>query len=637
MLQAFRNTVMGWLGWVIIGLIIMTFALFGLGSYLQDESKIYVAKVNDVEITSRELQEAYQQQRARTQEMMGDAYNPALIDDKLMRQQALDGLINRQLMLQAAGENKLAISDGYLAAKIHAISAFQNEGVFSEEKYRNLAGNRGQSVSRFESMTRDRLLSEQLLSGLTTTAYVTAGELDRAYSLQNQQRDFTYLIVSAKPFEETVELGEARIQDYYKTNADAFMVAERVKLSYLRLTGDTLGASLEVDEADLEALYEERRASLKTKEQRRASHILVTVVADADEETVAMARAKVDALALQLHAGEDFADLARDNSGDPGSAKKGGDLGFFGTGDMVTEFDKTVFAMDKGDIADPIRTQFGFHIIKLVDIKGSEIPPLAEVRDDLVRELQQDKVNDLFYEQLEQLTDLSYTNLDSLDSPAEALGLEIQTSDWLDASSGPGIGQYPKVRAAAFSDDVLENGNNSEPVEVAPNDVMVVRVAERQSEHQAPLDDVHEQVVVKLKQELATQAARTRGESLSARLVGGGATLEDLNDQGYYGYRKAEAVTRSSGGFNPEVMRKAFTLTRPEDGKSVDDSFALANGDFALIHLTSITDGDPAELKPEQRNQMVRGFENLHRSMILDTYIRDLRARADIVIPESSE
>ncbi|VAW72842.1 Peptidyl-prolyl cis-trans isomerase PpiD [hydrothermal vent metagenome] len=637
MLQAFRNTVMGWLGWVIIGLIIVTFALFGLGSYLQDESQIYAARVNDVEITPRELQQAYYQQRARIQEMMGDAYNPALLDDKLVRQQALDGLINRQLVFQAAAENDLAISDSLLAAQIHAIPSFQKDGVFSEEKYRNLMRSRGQMVSGFEQATRNQLLSEQLLLGLAATAYVTPSELDRAYSLQNQQRDFAYLIVSAKPFEETVDVSEERIQEYYKTNADAFMVPESVKLSFLRLTGDTVGASLEVDEADLEAFYEERQSSLKTKEQRRASHILITVAADADDDTLAIARAKIDGLAARLEAGEEFADLARENSGDPGSAQQGGDLGFFGVGDMVPEFDKTAFAMDKGETSEPIRTQFGFHIIKLVDIRDSDIPPLAEVRDDLIREMQQEKVNELFYELLEQLTDLSYTDLDSLDSSAEALGLEIQTSDWLDSNGGPGIGQYPKILAAAFSDDVLEGGNNSEPVEVAPNDVIVVRIAERQSEHQAPLDEVHEQVVMRLKRELAAHAARTRGESLSARLASGGATLEELNSQDYYGYRKAEAVTRASGGFNPEVMRRAFTLARPENDKPVDASFALTNGDFALIHLTSVTDGDPTELKPEQRTQMARSYEDVYRSMILDTLLRDLRARADIVIPKSSE
>lgn len=637
MLQAFRNTVMGWLGWIIIGLVIMTFALFGLGSYLQDKTRVYAAKVNDVEIAPRDLQQAYQQQRARIQERMGDAYNPALLDEKRLRQQALDGLINRELMLQAARDAGLTVSDALLAAQIHAIAAFQEDGEFSEQKYRDLVGLRGLSVSGFESNIRNEFMSEQLLTGLATTAFATPSELDRAYSLQNQQRDFAYLIVSAKPFEESVDVSEEKIQQYYEKNSDNFMIPERVKLSYLRLTGEELGASQEVDESDLEAFYEERRASLKTKEQRRASHILIPVAADADEDTVAKAREKVDSVRAQLDAGETFADLARDNSGDPGSAKQGGDLGYFSSGDMVPEFDSTVFSMNKGDISEPIRTQFGFHIIKLVDIKGSDIPPLAEVRDELIHEMQQEKANDLFYELIEQLTDLSYENPDSLDGAAEALGLEIQTTDWMDSNSGSGIGQYPKVRAAAFSEDVLENGNNSEPVEVAPNDVIVIRVAERQSEHLAPLSEVRDTVIEQLKKELAAQAARTRGESLSARLADGGATLEELNNQDFYGYRKAEAVTRASGGFNPEVMRRAFALAHPEDDKPVDDSFALSNGDYALIRLTSVKDGDPAELKPEQRTQLARSYESMYRSLMLDTLVKDLRARADIVIPQSSE
>jgi len=637
MLQAFRNTVMGWLGWIIIGLVIMTFALFGLGSYLQDESQVYAAKVNDTEISPRDLQRAYQQQRARMQEMMGDAYNPAMINDKRLRQQALNGLINRELLLQAASENGLTISDALLAAQIHSIPAFQEDGEFSDKKYRDLVSRRGQTVSAVEHGTRQSMLTDQLRSGLAETVFVTPGELDRAYRLQNQKRDFVYLIVAAKPFELTVDVSDKQIQEYYEKHTDDFMVPERVKVSYLRLTGDKLGDSLPVDEADLEAHYEERRASLKTKEQRRASHILIAVAADADEDSLAQARAEADAVHARLAAGADFGELAKENSDDPGSAKQGGDLGFFGRGDMVTEFDKTVFAMNKDDVSEPVRTQFGFHIIKLIDIKGSEIPPLAEVRDDLIRGMQQEKVNDLYYELAEQFTDLTYENSDTLDPAAEALDLEIQTSDWLDARGGAGIGRYPKVVAAIFSDDVLEGGNNSEPVEVAPNDVIVVRIGERQPRHQAPLEDVRDKVVARLKSELAAQAALTRGESLSARLEDGGATLEELNDQDYYAFRKVEGVIRSAGGYNPEVMRKAFTLGHPQDGKPLDVSFALSNGDYALLRLTSITDGDPAELKPEQRLQMARGFESLYSSVDMDALLRGLRDRADIVIPRNSE
>ena len=637
MLQAFRERVMGWLGWVIIGLVIMTFALFGLGSYLQDKSRVYAAKVNDVEISTRSLQEAYQQQRARLQEMMGDAYDPALIDDTLLRKQALDGLINRELLLQAAHDNGLKISDALLAAQIHAIPAFQEDGQFSEKRYRDLVARRGMTVAQVEYETRNTLLREQLLNGLGGSVFVTAEELDRAYRLQNQKRDFDYLIVSARPFESTVKIDDAGVEAYYKKHLDEYVVPERIKLSYLRLSNEGLGDTLDVDEADLEKYYEERKASLKTKEQRRASHILISVAADADEDAVARARAEANAIRARLEAGEDFAKLAEENSDDPGSAKQGGDLGFFSSGDMVPEFDKTVFAMNKGDISEPVRTQFGFHIIKLTDVKGSDIPPLAEIRDDLVREMQQDKINELFYEQVEQLTDLSYENPDSLDAAAEALGLEVQTTDWLDANGGPGIGQYPKVVAAAFSDDVLEGGNNSEPVEVGPNDVIVVRVEERQPEHQAPLEEVRDKVVEALKHELAAEAARSRGDSLMARLKEGGATLEELNNQDYYAFRKAQGVTRASGGFNPEVMRKAFALAPPQDGKPVDYGFALSNGDFALIHLAAVTDGDPSELKPEQRTQMLRAYENMFRSMEMEILLLDLRARADVVIPQDSE
>jgi peptidyl-prolyl cis-trans isomerase D len=293
--------------------------------------------------------------------------------------------------------------------------------------------------------------------------------------------------------------------------------------------------------------------------------------------------------------------------------------------------------MEVGDISEPVHTQFGFHIIKLTEVRGTETPSLDEVREELIAELKQRGVSDLFYEQFEQLSDVSYENPDSLDAAADALGLEVQTSDWLTATGGAGIGEYPKVVAIAFSEDVLEAGNNSEPIEVGDNDAIVVRVSQRQVAQPTPLDTVREQIVEELRQQQAVEQAGARGEELMQQLKQG-ALMEDLDDPDYITSHKAEGVTRATAAdHNPEVVRAVFKLSRPQGDESIDKGFKLDNGDYAVVHLTGVSDADPASMQEAARSQLERELENMRRSVVVSTMTADLRARANIVIPEESE
>jgi peptidyl-prolyl cis-trans isomerase D len=636
MLQAIRDRAMGVLGWIVIGLIIITFALFGLGSYLQDKSRVYVAKVNDAEITPGELQVAYQNQRARMEQMLGEAFNPALINEQILKRQALDNLIRRQLILQAAESEGMAISDQLLAAQIHSVSAFQEDGEFKQERYQRLLAQQGQTPAGFEYETRRMLVADQLINGVSNTAFVTSAEVDRAYALQQQKRSFDYILVSAEPFKSGIEPGEAEIKAYYEQRSDMFMQPERVRLAYIRLNGEVLGKDIEISEDALNQHYQQKKDSLKTQEQRRASHILFQVAPDADEASIEKIRSEAELVLQQIREGGDFAKLAKQHSDDPGSKDQGGDLGYFATGAMVPEFDKTVFAMETGDVSDLVRTQFGFHVIKLVDIRGSEIPPLEDVREELIAELKQQDIEDLYYEQLDQLTDISYENPESLDAAADALGLEIQTTDWLNANSGTDIGEYPKIRAAAFSEDVLEAGNNSEPVEIGPNDAVVLRIRDREPSQPMPLEEVREQIVTALKQEQAAQAAREKGEKLSQQLAED-ARMKDLAGEQGLSFHEADALERNAQGHAAELMRYVFRLSRPAEGETADTGFALANGDYAVVRLKTVTDADPADMTEEERTQLKRGFENMRRNLALSTMVNALRSQAKVDIPEDSD
>jgi peptidyl-prolyl cis-trans isomerase D len=638
MLQAMRDRAMGVLGWIVIGLIIVTFALFGLGSYLQDSSRVYAAKVNDVEIAPRELQLAYQNQRANMEQMLGDAFDPALIDDQKLKQQALQNLIRRELLLQAARADGMAVSDQLLAARIHAISAFQENGEFNQERYQRLLAQQGQTPAGFEQDTRRLLTVEQLINGVSNTAFVTDAEVDRVYSLQEQKRSFDYMIVAAEPFKAAIQPSDAEIKAYYDQHSDRFVTPQRVRLSYVRLNADVLDKGIEVSDAAVNEYYEQKKASLQTQEQRRASHILFQLAADADEETVNKTRLEAEKVLQQIRDGEDFGKLAKQYSADPGSSAKDGDLGYFAAGMMVPEFDTAVFAMQVGDVSELVRTQFGFHIIKLIDIKGSEIPPLADVRTELVKEIKQRQIDDRFYEQLEQLTDTAYENPDNLQAAADALGLEIKVTDWISESAGDGtdIGKYPQVRAAAFSDDVLESGNNSEPLEVGQNDAIVVRIKDREAAHPTPIEDVKDKIVAALTQEQAAKAARNKGEQLLQKLQEGAAT-KDLADADGLTYQQADAVGRDAPGHNPELVREVFRLPRPSAQEPVDKGLELDNGDYAVVQLKAVTDADPATMTEAQRTQLKTGYENMWRNQALAILADDLRRQAKVEIAKDSE
>ncbi len=637
MLQAFRDRVMGVLGWVIIGLIIVTFALFGLGSYLQDQSRPYAAKVNDVEITPSELQMAYLNQRERMQQMLGDAFNPGLIEERQLKQQALDSLINRQLILQAAEKGGMAVSDQLLAARIHAIAAFQKAGKFDADLYREVLARQGQTPARFEQDMRLMFTGEQLTNGLSDTVFVTDAELRRIFSLQQQKRSFSYLRIPAEPLKAEIEPDESAIKDYYAAHAKQFTTPQRVRLSYVRLNADVLGKDIDVGEQAIQEEYEQRKAALKTKEQRRASHILFPLASDADTAEVEKVRAQAEDVLKKIRGGADFGKLAKEFSGDPGSASQGGDLGYFPAGTMVPAFDKTVFAMHKGDVSDPVRTQFGFHIIKLTDIKKSEIPPLEKVRDEMIKEIRQQKVGDLYYDQLEQLSNLVFENPGNLQAAADALGLEIKTTDWITAANGPGIGQYPEVRVAAFSEDVLESGNNSEPVEVGQDDAIAVRIKDREPAHPTPLDEVKGKIVAQLKQEGAAGKARELGEKL-LHALDKGKTLDALAQDEKLKVEKVDAAGRDAPGHDRELLRTVFSLPRPDQEKTtVDKGVALANGDYVLIRLSQVEDADPDTMSDAQRTQLKRGLENMRRNLVLSSLLDELRSHAEVVIPKDSD
>ncbi len=481
-------------GFVVV-LIGIPFAFFGIEQYFQYTADTSVARVGDVAIEAEDLRRALQQERQRLREMLGVEALRAL-DERALQRQVLEGLIRRALLVQAAYGWGLSVEPVRVGLAIRQLPVLQDaEGRFDPERYRRLLAAQGLSVSQFEAGVREDLLVDQIRRGVGGTAFVTAPELDLWIRIQGERREVGYLLLPLERFTTGWEPDEEALRAYYEAHRDEFLRPEQVSIRYVELSVEDLAREEQVTEEELRTYYEEHAADYQAPEQRRARHILIRVAPEAPEEEVAEARARAEALLEEIRGGADFAELARRHSQDPGSARQGGDLGFFGPGVMDPAFERAVFALkEPGEVAGPVRTPFGFHLVQLVEVRPGETRPFEAVREEIAQRLRREKAARRFFDLSEQLANLSFENPGSLEPAAEALGLEIREAGPFTREAGEGIAARPEVRRAAFDPEVLEGGNNSDPVELAPDHWVVLRVKEHRPAAPRPLEEVRREL-----------------------------------------------------------------------------------------------------------------------------------------------
>lgn len=634
MLQAIRDRVTGIIAWVIVGLISVTFALWGVDSYLGGSASNYAAKVNDTEISTDQYRLGLRQQANRMQAMLGERFDRAILSTPEFKRAVLDRLVEEELLLQAADDYGLSISDSYLAARIHADSSFQVDGEFDPERYKNLLSQQGMSPSLYEHQLRRSLLINQLVSSVSTSSIVTDAAVTQGLRLQNQMREIAFLRLPLAPRLEQVEVSEEAIAAYYENNSGEFVEPQQVRLSYIELTLEGLREEISIDETRLRELYEAEKERLAGDEQLRARHILIELPEDAGAAAEAAARDRARAIHQQLQEGADFAELARAESDDPGSAAQGGDLGFFSRGFMVPEFEAAAFALEPGQISEPVRTPFGFHIIEVTDVRAKEVPGFEEMRDELYRRATQDEAEQRFYDIADRLSQLTFEIPDSLQPAAEELGLEIRTSDWIAETGGPGIGQYDQVLSAAFSEDVLDQRNNSQPLEVEPNHVLVVRVAEHQPSQPQPLDAVRDDIRQRLARKQAAEHLRERGEALLAQLEAGDAGLDSLAAQPDVELETPGAIRRGDPRVDPVIAARAFKLPRHADGSVIREGFADSTGDYILLELRNVQEPDLQAVGENERQGFRRNLLQLYGSVEAQALVEQLKAEAEIKLNE---
>lgn len=512
-------------------IIFPSFAFLGLESYTRMSDRDEpVAKVAGQNITQQEWTAAQSRQLDRFRQMFGEQFNPAMFDTPEARQGVLDNLIAQKALAAYVADNYLTVSDDTVRKTIVEIQGLTGaDGKFDKERYKALLAAQGMTPDKFEAGLRRDLAIQQTNAVIQGTAFSPKTVATRIATLNQQVRNVQELPFTPAAFKSQVKLTDAMLEEYYKKNAAQFEIPETVKAEYVVLSGELVESQIKVDEADIKTYYEQNLARYKTEEQRRASHILISAGKAASVGEKANAKAKAEKLLAQLRkTPADFAKLAKENSQDPGSAERGGDLDFFGKGMMVKAFEDTAYQLKEGEISDLVESDFGYHIIRLTAIKPAATRSLAEVKENIVDEIKRQQAGKKFAEMSEQFTNMVYEQSDSLKPVADKLGLKIETIASLTRKPNPALPKgaafnQPKFLAALFADEATRNKRNTEAVEVAPNVLVAGRVLEYKPVTKSPLAEVKPVVEDRVANIEAEQLAKKAGEAKLTEVRGGAA------------------------------------------------------------------------------------------------------------------
>ncbi|MFN3843280.1 MAG: SurA N-terminal domain-containing protein [Rehaibacterium terrae] len=644
MLQKLREkTTSGWLAFVIVGLLIIPFAFFGVNNYFSAQVATWVAKIevpapwwqfgkDTREISQDEFRSRFEQYRQRMRQTLGDAYDPRQFDDITVKRQVLDALIEEQLLLIAAERDGVVVPDAVVAREIMNIPAFQVDGRFDQTQYRLLLQSQGMTISGFERQLREDLVRQLLPNQIARSAFVSDADLDAFIRLRDQRRDIDYLALPVpRDVDETVT--DEQVQAWYAERTDRYRSPERVTLEYVEIDASNIAVPTTIDEQTLRDRYQEQRARFVEPEQRLASHILIQVPANADAATEQRARDRAADLARQAREGADFADLARTHSDDIGSRNDGGDLGWIEQGLLDADFERALYALEVGGVSEPVRSSDGWHVILLRDVREGEVREFAEVRDALERELLESERERAFSELGGRLLDQTYRDPTSLAPAAEALGLELKRTGPFGRDGGTGIAANPAVIEAAFSRDVLEERNTSGPIELGPNRIVVIRVAEHEPSEPLPLAQVRDRIEDEIRAERRAEAAREQAEALLARARAGEA-LDVLAAEVGAELRQVRDIDRVTGGLDRAIVDEAFRLPRPAEGEVSVGSVALGGDSYVLLAVSGVRDGDPAALDATFRGALKQQLARAQSAIEVQAYIDALRRQFPVSVAE---
>lgn len=623
MLQAIRDRAHGIFAWIMLIAIGVPFALWGIQNYMDTGKEKPAAVVGDREIFDREVSRAYEQSLA-------NLVGVADYDEKQLRQEALERLIREEIIAQSAEDKSLTVSDSEVRGFIQSLPYFQTDGQFDKEKYKVMLSGQGMNSNQFAAQIRRALIMEQYQRSILDSAFVTKDQVDILLRLRNQEREIEYATVTLKPSSRTYT--EAEIEAYYRGHLPDFSNPEKVSIEYISINLDDIAKTVQATDEELRNLYEEQKAGFGAPERRKISHILVPIQAQTEEANQA-ALAKIGAIRERLVKGEDFAKVAKEISGDPISAKQGGDLGFMTKDAMEENFAKAALILKQGELSEPVKTSFGYHLIKITELIPAQIKSFDEVKDELRQSFQHNTAENRFYDLGQTLTEQAYEHPDSLEPAAKALNLKLEQSGLFTREAGEGLAAEAAVRQAAFSEEVL-NGRNSDPIELGNERAVVVRVKEHQPASDKPLSEVKDAIIAKLRDDDARKAAAQQIQDL-LKQVREGRSLTEAAKAMNLAVAKPPVLRRGDDKLPRELVSAVFRAPRPVDGKPVPASVELENGEQIVFGLLSVKDGAATGDVKEQES--AREFlAKTEGQREFASFIARLREMADVTVkPES--
>lgn len=652
MLHKLREKTSGWVATVILGLLIVPFAFFGMESYMSQRVDTYVARIAqppswwksapqvwpvtylwDVhDIDSQAYRERLEDARMRMRAQQGENFDPKAFESVENKRRIVDAMVDEQLMLLAADRANVVVSDAEVRDNIQSTAAFQVDGAFNAERYQmQLAGGRPpMAPTQYESKVRESLKTALIPVGVAASAFVTDAELDRLTRLLFERRDVGFVLLPP-PAADTAEVTPAQIEAWYKTHQGQYRSPETVRLEYVEVDGSKLPAPA-TDEAALRKRYQDQISKYSTAERREVAHILVAVPANASEVQKKAAEAKAKQLAAEAQApGADFAALARANSDDAGSKANGGDLGWIGKGSMPGAFDAAAFAMQAGEVRGPVKSDFGWHVIKLNQVQAGAQRSFEDVRAELEKEVQEGGREQAFNELTGKLVDAVYKNPTSLVPAAKALGLAVQTTPVFSRAGAPGIASEQKVLRAAFSEALMQDGTASDPIEVGPLRTVLIRVIEHKPEQAMPLAQVRDAVVASIHADRQQKAAHAAAEALvkAAQAKGldvaareSGLAVNEVND-----------LDRRSQAPSAEAVAAFFNLPRARGGV-LPVGMTRAGGGYLVFAVRAVRDGDLTQITPQIRAKQRKEASDMTGQFAQDAFVRAMRGNYKIEVAE---
>ena len=623
-MQSLRDGSTGIASKILVGLIIIVFAMFGMGSittFLAQTPK--VAEVNGEDITQVEMETAVERSRRM---MIAQDIDPLSIDEDVLRDSVLQSLISRKLLSQLADDWNLVYPDALLDEEIRSTSAFQVGGLYNPEQFSLVVGSAGFSPQGYREELRKEKKLAQIATAITGSGFLPNELVTRIGSISGQTRDVAYLLIEIETLSEQVETSDQELLVSYQESLQEYETEETVDIEYVELKKSDLLELVDASEQELLNYFEDTKEAYIRPEERRLAHIFKEYSSNGD------ARAAVEKMYKQIIDGAEFDTLAKENSDDPLSAENGGDLGFSARGVFSSEsylqFEEVAFSLELNEISEPVETEFGFHLIKVLDIVPSVDPVFDQVKDSVVQSYRQDMSDEMFVARSSELSELAFESND-LQGPATALDLPIKTTGPVGYSATEGIAANPEIINMAFSEDILIEGNNSDVIEVNTDHHVVIRVKKYEPAEIRSFDEVINEVRGKFLREKSVKLAEDQAKEIIEMLEAGSLTRY-VADQFDLSWTVVAAVKRMSLELDDEIREKAFALPRPiEGGKSLGYAF-LDAGNVAVISVTNVANYPEAQVSGEEMASLSRALGSKQGSIDYNRLEGSLLADASV-------